>query len=289
MWDEGSCFALVSFAWELSRKKKAKYGFFFGFSQVGASNGTTQSFGGRSPLSHSPSLFLSLSNPCFEVVDNPMGFLLCVEVDDVFILGILAVKVSGEAVNLTVVVICVFIASPPVDITSAGAMVSTTSHELTRVWSWLSYKGFVDYNPFVLFLFEWYANNAFEMLGSTLLYESLRVQVESIEMAGVRWIMDSWDRDARLWAKSGMGSTNWAQPKLTGSGQMAWFLGQAYVSGLELLGLGSALWAWGFLGSTYWIGFGLADLFRTRPKPRPIRPVRGWLTSLPPNAVRDRI
>ncbi|KAK8660028.1 hypothetical protein V6N13_050964 [Hibiscus sabdariffa] len=173
-------------------EKEGKYGFFFGFGQVGVSIGTIRSLGGRSSLSRSPNLFLPLSNPCFEVVDNPMGFLLCVEFDDVFILGILAVKVSGEAMNLTVAVICVFIASPPVDITSAGAMVSTTSHELTRVWSWLSYKGFVDYNSFVLFLFEWYADNAFETLGPILHNESLRVQVANIEMAGVRWIMDSW-------------------------------------------------------------------------------------------------
>ncbi|KAK8715247.1 hypothetical protein V6N13_042585 [Hibiscus sabdariffa] len=75
-------------------EKESQYGFFFGSGQVGARNGAARSYRGRSPLSRSPSLFLPLSNPCFEDVDNPMGFLLCVEFDDVFIPGISAVRVS---------------------------------------------------------------------------------------------------------------------------------------------------------------------------------------------------
>ncbi|KAK9044284.1 hypothetical protein V6N11_072597 [Hibiscus sabdariffa] len=122
--------------------KEEQYGSFFGSGQVGAKNGMARSYGGRSPLSHPPNLFLPLSNPCFEVVDNPMGFLLCVEFDDVFIPWISDVRVSGEVANQTVVVISVFIASPPVDIASVDAMVKTKSQELTGVWPWLSYKGF---------------------------------------------------------------------------------------------------------------------------------------------------
>ncbi|KAK8684555.1 hypothetical protein V6N13_040577 [Hibiscus sabdariffa] len=122
--------------------KEGQYESFFRSGQVGARNGTARSYGGRPPLSHPPNLFLPLSNPCFEVVDNPIGFLLCVEFDDVFILWISAVRISGEVANLTVVVISVFIASPPVDIANADAMVETKSHELTGVRPWLSYKGF---------------------------------------------------------------------------------------------------------------------------------------------------
>ncbi|KAK8532513.1 hypothetical protein V6N13_131833 [Hibiscus sabdariffa] len=112
-------------------EKEGQYGSFFGSGQVGARNGTVRSYGKRSLLSHPPILFLPLLNPCFEVVDNPMGFLLCVEFVDVFILWISAVRVSGEVANLTVAVISFFIASSPVDIANADAMEETKSLELT--------------------------------------------------------------------------------------------------------------------------------------------------------------
>ncbi|KAK8586557.1 hypothetical protein V6N13_010146 [Hibiscus sabdariffa] len=115
-------------------EKVGQHGFFFGSGQVGASNGTTRCYGGRSPLTRSPSLSLPHSNSCFEVVDYLMGFLLCVDFDDVFILGISVVKFSGEAVNLTVAVICVLIASPPVDIASAGVMAVSDVSLLDKVY-----------------------------------------------------------------------------------------------------------------------------------------------------------
>ncbi|KAK8611229.1 hypothetical protein V6N13_131289 [Hibiscus sabdariffa] len=120
-----------------------------------------------------------------------MGFLLCVEFVDVFILWISTVRVSVEVANLTVAVISFFIASPPVDFANADARVKTKSHELTRVRPWLSYKGFVDFNTFVIFLFAWYADNAFEMLGLTLLDAPLSFQVTNIEMVGTH--PDSWE------------------------------------------------------------------------------------------------
>ncbi|KAK8635527.1 hypothetical protein V6N13_004261 [Hibiscus sabdariffa] len=78
--------------------------------------------------------------------------------------------------NLTVVVIFVFIASPPVDIANAGATVRTKGQELTGVWSWLTYK------------------------------------VANIELDGVHWIMDSWDK---LFSTNGVS-------RLTLIAQLAW-------------------------------------------------------------------